>query len=76
MIDLARRGKPFTAYDGHSVARSDGIELKFRHLHGNRRVIDLREESGGANCKNDPEFAPPDFEPSPQPEETEEVTPS
>ena len=54
----------------------NGIELKFRHLHGNRRVIDLREESGGADCKNDPESAPPDFEPSPQPEETEEVTPS
>jgi len=53
-----------------------GIELKFRHLHGNRRVIDLREEGGGADCKNDPESAPPDFAPSPQPEETEEVTPS
>jgi len=30
--------------------------------------------SGGANCKNDPLSAPPDFEPPPQSIETEEVT--
>jgi len=53
-----------------------GIELKFRRLHGGDRVIDLREDPGGANCKNDPQFAPPGSQPSPQPEETEEVTPS
>ncbi|SPE25206.1 hypothetical protein SBA6_100020 [Candidatus Sulfopaludibacter sp. SbA6] len=50
-----------------------GIELKFRHLHGKKRIIDLREEPGGADCKNDPPFAPPDFDPPPQPTQTEEV---
>jgi len=28
---------------------------------------------GGANCKNDPPFAPPEFDPSPQPTEIEEL---
>jgi len=52
----------------------NGIELKFRRLHGGDRVIDLREDPGDAYCKNDPPDASPDFEPSPQPKETEEVT--
>ncbi|SPF38042.1 hypothetical protein SBA4_2120024 [Candidatus Sulfopaludibacter sp. SbA4] len=39
-----------------------------------RQRLRLREHSGDANCKNDPQFASPDFNPSPQPTETEEVT--
>jgi len=39
-------------------------------LHG---ATDLPEESGGADCKNDPQSAPPDFEPSPEPTQTAEV---
>jgi len=50
-----------------------GIELKFRHLHGNRRIIDLSEETGGASFPQNAKNAPPDPEPSPQPIETEEV---
>ncbi|SPF54142.1 hypothetical protein SBA4_6130001 [Candidatus Sulfopaludibacter sp. SbA4] len=53
-----------------------GIELKFRHLHEKKRIIELREDPGDASCKNDPPDASPDSELSPQPEETEEVTPS
>jgi len=50
-----------------------GIELKFRHLHGNRRIIELHEESGGASFPQNAENAPPDPDPCPQPTETEEV---
>ncbi|SPF50478.1 hypothetical protein SBA4_440010 [Candidatus Sulfopaludibacter sp. SbA4] len=57
----------------HPVARSDGIELKFRHLHGKKRVIELREDPGGGDSENDPQSPPPDFEAQPQPTETEEV---
>jgi len=53
-----------------------GIELKFKRLHEGARIIELREDPGDASCKNDPPDASPDSEPSPQPEETEEVTPS
>jgi len=51
-----------------------GIELKFRRLHEGAPLIDLREDLGDAYCKNDPPDASPDFDPSPQPTETEEVT--
>ncbi len=52
----------------------NGIELKFHHLHDNKRIIELREERGGASCEKSPPDAPPDFDPSPQPTETEELT--
>jgi hypothetical protein len=48
-----------------------GIELKFRHLHGKKRIIELREERGGASWPRNPPDAPPDFEPTLQPTETE-----
>jgi len=51
-----------------------GIELKFRRLHEGARIIDLCEDPGDAYCKNDPPDASPDFDPPPQPTETEEVT--
>ena len=35
-----------------------------------------RHRSGGANCKNHARFAPPDFEPPPQPAETLGLRPS
>jgi len=80
LIDLLGRCNPFTA--GHPLAlwramltlADSGIELKFRRLHGNKLIISLREESGGAYCKNDLPDAPPDFDTPPQPTETEEVT--
>jgi hypothetical protein len=50
-----------------------GIELKFRHLHGNTRLIELREESGGASCETPASDAPPADAPSSQPSETEKV---
>jgi len=54
-----------------------GIELKFRHLHGKTRIVELREDPGGASggawdSKTSP-HPPPDFEAPPQPTETEEV---
>jgi hypothetical protein len=51
----------------------NGIELKFRHLHGKKRIIELRDEPGGASYQNNPPDAPPDFDPPPQPTEPEEV---
>jgi len=50
-----------------------GIELKFRHLHGKKRIIELREEPGGASVPKNPPDAPPDFHAPPQPTETEEL---
>ena len=50
-----------------------GIELKFRHLHGNTRLIELREESGGASWETPASDAPPADAPSSQPSETEKV---
>jgi len=41
-----------------------GIELKFRHLHGNRRIIELREEGGGASFPQNAKDAPPFRAPS------------
>ena len=55
------------------ILADNGIELKFRHLHGKKRVIDLREDLGGGDSANDPQSPPPDFEPQPQPTETEEL---
>jgi len=52
----------------------NGIELKFKRLHEGARIIEIREDQGDAYCKNDPSDASPDFDSSPQPEETEEVT--
>jgi len=38
------------------------------------RATGFRRNPGDASCKNDPPDASPDFDPSPQPAETEEVT--
>ena len=50
-----------------------GIELKFRHLHGKERIIQLHEEPGGAWDPKTPPHAPPDFAAPPQPTETEDL---
>ncbi|SPF35327.1 hypothetical protein SBA4_1630015 [Candidatus Sulfopaludibacter sp. SbA4] len=41
-----------------------------------RQRLRHRENPGDANCKNDPQFASPDFDSSPQPTQTEGVTTS
>jgi hypothetical protein len=52
----------------------DHIELKFRHLHGKKRIIELRDEPGGAWDSETPPHPPPDFSPSPQPTQNEDLT--
>jgi len=47
------------------------IELKFRHLHRKKRIIELRVEGGGASWPKTLSDAPPDFVSALQPVETE-----
>jgi len=57
----------------HSVARSDGIELKFRRLHGGARVVELHDDPGDAWSPKNPPHASPDSDSHPQPPENEEL---
>ena len=50
-----------------------GIELKFRRLHGGHRILDLHEDPGDASFPQNAEYASPETDPSPQPEQNEEV---
>ena len=50
-----------------------GIELKFRRLHGGARVVEIRDDPGDAWASKSPPHASPDFDPPPQPTESEEL---
>jgi hypothetical protein len=50
-----------------------GIEVRFRRLHGGRKVIELRPDRGVASREKAPPDATPDFDLTPQPTETEEL---
>src|ERR1700674_1035952 len=74
-IAIAQQGNPFTA-PNRPIA--SGIFHQFRRLHEGAKSSRLRHDpgdaSGDASCKKDPQDASPDFEPSPQPTEKEELT--
>ena len=53
-----------------------GIELKFKRLHEGARFIELSGDPGDASCQKSPQDASPNFDPPPQPTETEPLTPS
>lgn len=73
-IAIARRALPSRTLKTRTPTLAGSrIKLKPSHLQGKIRVISLPDHSGGADCKNHPKSAPPDFDPSPQPTETEEL---
>ena len=51
-----------------------GIELKFKHLHGGTRFIEISDDPGDAFCEKTPKNAPPNLAPSTQPTDSEPLT--
>jgi hypothetical protein len=51
-----------------------GIELKFKHLHGGARFIEISDDPGDAFREKAPKNAPPNLAPSTQPPHSEPLT--